>query len=71
MDLIGEVWGTDFGSVISGDADEAPICQNFTDLSQDAEMREVGEENTRELTGLVWLIKVSMRQGSKLVMSQT
>jgi hypothetical protein len=50
MDLIGEVWSiVEFGSVASGDVNEAPICQNFTDWSSDAEMREVGEENTREV----------------------
>ena len=49
MDLIGEVWDVDFGSVASRDVDEVPICQNFTDLSADAEMRVVGEENTREV----------------------
>ena len=49
MDLIGEVEGIEFGSATSGDVDEVPICQNFTDLSWPAEIREVGEENVREV----------------------
>jgi hypothetical protein len=43
------VIGVDFRSVSTGSVDEAPICQNLTDLSQDAEMREEGEENAREV----------------------
>ena len=49
MDLIGaEVRGADFGSIMAGSIDGAPICQNLTDLSTDAEIRVVGEENARE-----------------------
>jgi hypothetical protein len=42
---VGEV-GT--GSVAAGSVDKVPICQNLIELSMDAEMREEGEENTRE-----------------------
>jgi hypothetical protein len=71
MDLIGELWGIGFGSVTSGDIDEALICQNFTDPSEDAEMREVGEENTKEVIRPLWPMKDSMGQSSELVMSYT
>ena len=53
MDLIGEVWNIYFESGTFGDVDKAPICQNFTDQSLDVEIREVGEENTREVMLLV------------------
>ena len=62
MDLIGAgVRDVDFGSTTTGSIDGAPICQNLTDLSQDAEMRVVGEENAREVIPAVWPMKVSMR----------
>ena len=49
MDLIGDkVGGVDSGSLATGSVDKAPICQNLTDLSPDAEMREEEEENVRE-----------------------
>ena len=38
-----------FGSIMAGSVNWAPICQNLTDLLQDAEMRVVGEENIREV----------------------
>ena len=57
-----EAGGVEFESV------EVPICQNLIDLSWDDEMRE--EENTREVILVVWPKNVSMRQGSKLVISQ-
>ena len=69
--MIGEVEGIEFGSAISGDFDEVPICQNFTDWSQAAEIKEVGEENVKEVISLECPIRVSMRQGFELVMSQT
>ena len=50
--MIGEVWGIDSELVTSGDVNELLICQNFTDLSQAAEIREVGEENVREV--ILW-----------------
>jgi hypothetical protein len=69
MDMIGaEVGDMDSGSVTNGSA-EALICQNLTDLSLDAEMRE--EENVREVMELVCPIKVLMGYGFRLVMSQT
>ena len=52
--LIGaEVRDVDFGSVSNGSVDKAPICQNLTDLSMDAEIRVEGEENARELILLI------------------
>ena len=56
----------DFGSV-----DEVLICQNLTDRSLDAEMREEGEEILREGITAACPTKVSTRRGSELVMSQT
>ena len=38
-----------FGSIMGRSVDWAPICQNLTDLSSDAEMRVVEEENIREV----------------------
>jgi hypothetical protein len=62
MDLIGaEVRDADFGLVTAKSIDGAPICQNLTDSSIDAEMRVVGVENTREVICLVWPMKVSIR----------
>ena len=62
MDLIGtEVQDPDSGLVTTGSIDGAPICQNLTDLSLDAEMRVVGDENAREVMALVWSIRVSTR----------
>ena len=49
--------------------EELPTCQNLTDLSLDAEMRQ--EENTREEISLSWRVKVSTRRAARLVMSQT
>ena len=72
MDLIGaEVRDVDWGSVIAGSDGEVPICQNLIELSQDDEIREEGEENTREVILSVCPTKVSMAQGFELVMSQT
>jgi hypothetical protein len=49
MDRIGaEVGGVGIVLVAAGLANEVPICQNLTDWSQDAEMREE-EENAREV----------------------
>ena len=71
MDVIGnEVVDVDFGLVATRSVDRAPICQNLTDLSTDAEIRVDGEENTSEVMLSVWPIKVSTRWGSELVMSQ-
>ena len=62
MDVIAnEVVDVDFGLVATRSVDRAPICQNLTDLSIDAEIRIDGEENTREVMFLVWPIKVSTR----------
>ena len=62
MDLIGaEVGNVDFGLITAGSIGGVPICQNLTDLSRDAEMRVVGEENSREVIYLVWPMKVSTR----------
>ena len=62
MDLTGaEAGDTDFGSITTGSIDGAPICQNLTDLSLDAEMRVMGEENAREVISSVWPMKVSTR----------
>jgi hypothetical protein len=72
MDMIGaEAGGVDFGSLATGSVDEAPICQNLTDWSWDAEMREEEEENVREVMLLVCPANVSMRWGSEVVISQT
>ena len=71
MDLIGaEAGDPDSGLVTIGSIDGAPICQNLTNLSIDAEMRVVGEENVREVILLIWPMKVSTRWGSELVISQ-
>jgi len=48
----------DFGSASTGSVDEPPICQNLIDPSSDAEMREEGEENVRDLMRLVWPMRV-------------
>ena len=66
MDLIGaEERGVDrcvdFGLFTAGSVDWAPICQSLTESSIDAEMRVVGEENTREVMLLAWPMKVSTR----------
>ena len=62
MDLIGaEVDGSGSGLITAGSISGAPICQNLIDLSLDAEMRVVGEENAREVMCLVWPMKVSTR----------
>ena len=72
MNLIGaEAREVDCRSVIAGSINEVPICQNLIDLSRDDEMREEGEENIREVMKSVCPTKVSMMQGSELVMSQT
>ena len=47
--MLCEVGSVDSGSVITG-SDGVPVCQNLIDWSSDAEMREEGEENVRELT---------------------
>ena len=49
IDLISvELSDVDSGSVLTG-SDGTSICQNLTDLSADAEMREEEEENAREV----------------------
>jgi hypothetical protein len=69
--MIGAEWrGVDLGSIMAGPVDWAPICQNLTELSPDAEIRVVGEENTREVMSLVWPIKVSTSWGLELVIFQ-
>ena len=60
--------GVDSESGVAGSADEEPVCQNLTELSQDDEIRE--EENVREMTDAVCPVRVSTRQGSGLVMLQ-
>ena len=62
LDWIGAevIGGVDFELVTAGSINEALICQNLTDPSQDAEMRENGEENVREIILLVWPMKVPM-----------
>jgi len=49
-DLI-EAEGKGAGSILVmiGSIDEVPICQNLIDPSSDAEIREEGEENIREV----------------------
>ena len=72
MNLIGaEAREVDCRSVIAGSDGEVPICQNLIELSTDDEIREEWEENARQEMLLVYPIKVSMVQGSELVMSQT
>jgi hypothetical protein len=44
---------------MDGSVDWAPICQNLTELSIDAETRVVGEENIREVILWLWPMKVS------------
>lgn len=70
MDLTAIGWSkVDSGSGITGSVDETSICQNLIDWSKDDEMRE--EENIREVMLLVCPMKVLIRQGSELVISQT
>ena len=62
IDVIGaEVRGVDFGSVVTGSADRAPICQNLIDWSLEVEMRVEEEENAREVISSVWPMKVLTR----------
>ena len=49
----------DFGLARTGSVDEAPICQNLTDLSWDVEIREEEENASEEI--VVWLMRVLMR----------
>jgi hypothetical protein len=71
MDRIGtEVGGVEFESLANGFVNGVLICQNLADRFWDAEMREE-EENAREVISLVCPIKVSTRQVSGVVMSQT
>ena len=69
MDVIG-IWGSgvEFGSEGIGagsgsttavSIDKVPICQNLTVLSIDAEMRDEGEENVREVIAPVCPTRVS------------
>ena len=70
MDFIAaEVRDADFGSASTG-SDGIPICQNLTDWSWDAEIREEEDKNAREVMSSVCPMKVSVREGSELVMSQ-
>ena len=59
--LADQIEGGVLGLAMTEPVDGVPICQNLTDLSNDTEMREEGEENVREVIILVWPIKVSMR----------
>jgi len=59
-EIKGEAIGVDTRSITTRSADETPICQNLTNLLWDAEMRVEGEENAREVTSLVWPIKISI-----------
>jgi len=68
--ILADVSDVDFGAP-SGSFDEEPIYQNLIDPSADAEMREEGEENIRELILKVCPVKVSIRLGVELVISQT
>ena len=61
----------DWRSIIAGSDGDVPICQNLIELSPDDEIREEWEENARQEMFLVCPTKVSMIQGSELVMSQT
>ena len=72
MDLIGtEVDDAGFGLLATGSVDKGLICQNLADLSSDVEMSKEGEENAREVMASACPTKVSIRQGSELIMSQT
>ena len=62
-----EVSGGDSKSFTAGPVSEA-ICQNLIHSSLDDEIRD--EENTRDRISLVCPLKVSMRHGPDLVMSQ-
>ena len=62
------VSGVDSESGTARSDDKVLVCQNLIDLSPDDEIRE--EENMREVMSLVCPVRVSTRQGSKLVMSQ-
>ena len=42
-----------FRSIVAGSVDWAPICQNLTELSSDADIRVVEEGNRREVILLV------------------
>ena len=61
----------DSESVPTKSVDLALIFQNFTDPSRDPEMREEEEENAKQLISSVYPINVSIRWGTRLVMSQT
>ena len=72
MDLIGaKTREVDCRLVVAWSIDEVPICQNLIESSSDDETRQEGEENARQEMSSVCPIKVSMMQGSELVMSQT
>ena len=59
----------DVVSVVGESVDRVPICQNLTNLSLDAEMRE--EVNVMEVMVPLCPVNVLARQGSRPVMSQT
>ena len=48
---------------IIGSIDAAPICQNLIELSLEAEMRVVEEENIKEVMVFTCPARVWMRQG--------
>ena len=60
-DLIeGGLGGVDSGSVAAVSADRLLICQNLIEKSLDAEIREEGEENIREVIASEWPTKVAV-----------
>ena len=58
IDLIGAK--VDFELHATGSIEKVPICQNLTDWSLDAEMRDEEEENVREVMVSACPVKVSM-----------
>ena len=68
--IVVEVRDMDFKSVLTGSVEDLSIHQNLRDWSWDAEMSEEGEENARPAIILVCPVRISIRQGSELVMSQ-
>ena len=54
-----------FLSIIGGSIDLEPTCQNLTDVSWDAEIKVLEEENIREVITWVWPMKASTSWGSE------
>ena len=65
--ILAEGSDVDSGPVVTRSVDKAPACQNLIEQSPDDEIRE--EENVREVR-YICPVRVLIRQGTKLMISQ-